>query len=422
MLRLFTCTMIFIFFTLAILTTHTGTQSGFKEKHLEARRGDEVIIPCTDHGDTTHIHFFQWFLTNDNKNKSVIIFHNVKTGGKRASNDLGSRSKTLRDFSLVIPSFRETDQGVYSCETCSKATLCTKGFETSLSLITEPPPAVMKRLYAAKGDNVSYPCPDGVEGSGLSISRGVQRFGEALQRKQLHPKASILIQDVRSEDAGIYSCWREDDSGQRQNLLMINLCVLTAEPVSLSLGPRLNCSVNCDVGSEPVGRRQAQGNSTVATVVVVETGAVTFHVFEPFEMHEKPVVCHVTDTGASWLENSTRPLHSNGEQNNYEDKDSDSHWMLYCVLLASSLCTSATVLLCMLMCRQRICIAFSSDDEPHPGAISPECDRVAKHETLEEGIEMIYSVLEIKRPEEDRVVVNEEECVYSRIQFAAEVD
>ncbi|XP_064199211.1 mediator of RNA polymerase II transcription subunit 18 isoform X1 [Anguilla rostrata] len=418
MWSLLTCTMTFASLATLILTAQTGALSHFNEKRLEARLGDEVIIPCTDH-EVNLLDAYRWFYRkNSQASKRDMIFQNNKAGLNHISSHLWKEKKTLRNFSLVIMNFKEEDQGIYTCEICpGTGQVCTKGLDTSLLLIKESPPAVPKRVYAAEGGNFTHPCYGGAGGSGPSASWTFRRFGEpspapwSHQRGGLQPNGSIFIRDVQASDAGTYSCVRGRNSDLTQTLLSLSLCVLTAGPVgsSVSRGSPLTCSVHCDVSPEPVVLPRAPGESSGVAAVVVETGTVTFQV-RPGE-REGTVVCYANETGESGVEDST--LHLDTE-NNQEDANTTPLALFLCVSLASGFCTLAIFLGFVFLCRRRLIAAFPTADEPSGDVLCPKRTRDTTPEMGEAAI--IYSVLEIKQPEKDRVLVREDGCVYSTIQ------
>ncbi|XP_064199571.1 mediator of RNA polymerase II transcription subunit 18 isoform X3 [Anguilla rostrata] len=400
MWSLLTCTMTFASLATLILTAQTGALSHFNEKRLEARLGDEVIIPCTDH-EVNLLDAYRWFYRkNSQASKRDMIFQNNKAGLNHISSHLWKEKKTLRNFSLVIMNFKEEDQGIYTCEICP-----------------ESPPAVPKRVYAAEGGNFTHPCYGGAGGSGPSASWTFRRFGEpspapwSHQRGGLQPNGSIFIRDVQASDAGTYSCVRGRNSDLTQTLLSLSLCVLTAGPVgsSVSRGSPLTCSVHCDVSPEPVVLPRAPGESSGVAAVVVETGTVTFQV-RPGE-REGTVVCYANETGESGVEDST--LHLDTE-NNQEDANTTPLALFLCVSLASGFCTLAIFLGFVFLCRRRLIAAFPTADEPSGDVLCPKRTRDTTPEMGEAAI--IYSVLEIKQPEKDRVLVREDGCVYSTIQ------
>ncbi|KAJ8340860.1 hypothetical protein SKAU_G00331510 [Synaphobranchus kaupii] len=309
--------MMFATFAVVILTAQNETLSNLHEERQGARLGDEVIIPCMDHHQINQQHGCMWFYRKNGHSKRDKIYKIDKTGISHTSSSFRGENKIQRDFSLVIMNFKKEDEGMYSCEICTGAKECTKGFETLLFLRNESRAVVTKRLYAAQGGDFAHPCPVGAE---HSVSWTFQRSREESsplpvierphQRGVGQHEASILVRDVQRSDAGNYSCWSERASGQKQRLLSLSLCVLTASPVgsSGSRGSLLNCSVHCDVGLEPVGLPHAPGKSTRADAVVVETAAVTFNVSDSPEKHERTVVCHASEKGESGVENSTLPL------------------------------------------------------------------------------------------------------------------
>ncbi|KAI1894894.1 hypothetical protein AGOR_G00120460 [Albula goreensis] len=410
---------------IVLLTVLTGNRSySTNVQQLEAWLGERVEIPCTAQQHHSTQDSVRWYYRNSSSAKDTRILHREKSGLVHYNN-FPAEKKILSGFKLIINNFKEEDQGIYSCEIFKR-----RGFSrqpgTRLVMLKDTHSAITKRLYATEGEVFTHPCVGGLGNWTPVVTWTFQQFGEAsssplsdlatgvgrLRERGVLPNASIHIRDVLSTDAGNYSC-RDSNSPARQQIRMsLSLCVLTvtSNGSSEQASPGLNCSLWCDEDWEPAKPPPAYGNFTGPGAVVVETDTVTFFVSDSPDKRKRTVACRMKERVGGGvmvkLENATLAPENDTFQ---EDTQPSPHTLPLFMVLPVSTSVLVLTLCFILLCRHR------KTAESHGEELSPEPSEQTNKELGEAECQIVYSTLELRKPEQDRPIGQEEGCVYSVI-------
>ncbi|KAG7469102.1 hypothetical protein MATL_G00125330 [Megalops atlanticus] len=425
-MRTYGWTMMCAVFAAVMLSFAVGTGShSTNGKRLSARLGDRVVIKCADR-ENHHQDVCRWYYSKDSTVVHLMAIYRGKTGMTLHYSSAPTRKKIQSNFSLVITDFQEEDQGIYSCEMCSN-NKCTKRFNTSVSLMQDSYSPITKRLYAAAGGVFTHACTGISEGQRSRVAAATwtyQAFGEVTPttpgdhsapgtgrtqgRLVLLPNASILLQDILRTDAGNYSCWRETSYGQRQRLLSISLCVLTAtaDGSSDKPGSPLSCSLLCDRDGEGAGLPWTHSDSNKTAPVMVENDTVTFSVFDIPSEHGRTLACNASVRGEGVI-NGTLNSDPNSGQNQAE---TSRLTLAVFGSLAAGICVLA--LLCFtFLCSCRI----SAGDAPSGDNLCSICTRGTQPEVWKAQTQVTFCTSDIRKPEQEHVIREEESFVLYRL-------
>ncbi|XP_066572444.1 carcinoembryonic antigen-related cell adhesion molecule 8 isoform X2 [Amia ocellicauda] len=349
------------------------------------------------------------------------------------------RLQMLPNSSLVIRDVSAQDTGIYTCDFCTDSVCNTiKSVSLSLKKGEEAALTPLRPLYIPAGTNFIQPCGGDVLTAVTSIKWFFQAMGEGIptllnftsfangtERMSLLPNASLLIRDVLGTDAGNYSCWRESSSDpDRQRLLSLTVCVLTVtadqvSPVSRGLQTVLNCSLLCGSTGDPAVLSWSHSNGSelepgVETHINTSTGVTSLLRIRPTE--NTTLRCAVQVRGEERVSMEfTVHTHRDAALGNDTVLSNPSSDSLAPVLGALASCLSiVTILLLCFLCRRTAAKGNkNSVAESRAGSSRRE-------ESRDADADVLYAVLEIKRPVQSQASVRtEDEPVYSSVYFHA---
>ncbi|XP_028281795.1 uncharacterized protein LOC114448804 isoform X2 [Parambassis ranga] len=203
----------FIFFFL-LISSKPSTSSGNTTDQLAVLLGCRAVIPCQQSSSGSDS--FKWFYKKDEHREQVQIFFRDRSGIVRHDAFL-PRRVVMPNRSLVINHFTENDQGMYWCVNCRQDKCWDKQsavIRVKKGILSE----MYKLIYIAEGESFTHECP----GEFTDFNWTFKGNNELMTSNK-----SIHIVKVKQENTGKYTCWTTLCNGHIQNLLTINLCVVT---------------------------------------------------------------------------------------------------------------------------------------------------------------------------------------------------
>ncbi|XP_072534911.1 uncharacterized protein [Salminus brasiliensis] len=347
--------------------------------------GRTIRIPCEGYGNHS---FATWSYTREDKSSETVVSERkgITFHGKMI------RKKLLRDFYLEISPFTEQDKGIYVCKLCTNTQECTESKPISLVPQYETSPS-LETHFVTEGGRFSYSCPrNGTLKVGWTFE---VRGGNTVTHlnNELTDKGLLSILDVQPLDAGKYSCWGETLTGQRETVYLLTLCVLTAEEMTDS--PQ-NCTLYCDADV-----------ATERDPVVVGTDKGNVSITGQINKPKSSVMC--------WLHSSSVETDraSLEDHNTTHSGATELRIPIHTVVLTST-CTAAFLVIVALvivvwLLRQRRTAERTSSRDCQSATRGSLCD--------ENETQVIYSMLEVVRYQQQSAITLDTECVYSQINL-----
>ncbi|XP_036435084.1 uncharacterized protein LOC118813708 [Colossoma macropomum] len=354
--------------------------------------GSTVNIPCDGYGDHTTA---RWLYRGKNKNFQIIV-HESK-GLILKNKTMLSRKKILKNFDLEISPFTELDEGIYACQVCTHTNGCTDGEQISLLLQYETPSTSSRTHFIIEGGRLSYSCLHNLT---LKVGWTFQAHGENAVthlNSESTDKTLLIIPDVQPSHAGKYSCWRETLTGKWHTVYSVTLCVLTVTAVESTDSPQ-NCTLYCDVD---VG---AEGNP-----VTVVSDKWNISITGIIKKPKSSVICRLHSSSVE-----TDRLHLADEATTQSDatayitvgsNPSQAVTLISTCTAAPLIIVALAIILCVL--RRQVNTGRNS---------TRGGQTMTRSSGDEDETQVVYSMLEVGRYQQQSVITSVNECVYSQIK------
>ncbi|XP_037392921.1 uncharacterized protein LOC108415057 isoform X3 [Pygocentrus nattereri] len=210
-------------------------------------------------------------------------------------------------------------------------------------------------------------------------------------------KTLLIIPDVRPSHAGKYSCWRETVTGKRHTVYAVTLCVFTVTAVELTDSPQ-NCNLYCDVDVNAMG-------NPVTVVADKWNISITGIMKKP----KSSVICRLHSRGVE-----TDRLHLADESTTQSDatafitagsNTSQAVTLIITCTAAPLIIVALGIILCVL--RRQVNTGRNS---------TRGGQTMTKSSGDEDETQVVYSMLDVGRHQQQNVITSDNECVYSQIK------
>nr|XP_020509720.1 uncharacterized protein LOC109999130 [Labrus bergylta] len=243
---------------------------------LEYPLGCRAVIPCQLHRSDAST--AEWFYRKQgHSNRERILFQD-KTGVITTKQHFRTKILLLENnYSLVIVSLTEEEQGLYWCEICVQ-NKCVSEQQTVVSIKKEI--ETQETFFIRAGHNFTHACPSEFTNLKWTFEASeVTADGSPVQNRlsYLNPltlNKSLRIFDVKLENAGKYTCWTHGCNEYWKKLLTINLCVII---VHRNEDSSVSCAVMCDMESrniKPNGTFNMRAGTWTISVLVGRNGSL----------------------------------------------------------------------------------------------------------------------------------------------------
>ncbi|XP_017543507.2 uncharacterized protein LOC108415057 isoform X1 [Pygocentrus nattereri] len=354
--------------------------------------GSTVKIPCDGYGDHTT---GRWLYRRKNENFQTIA--RESKGLVLTNKTMLSRKKILKNFHLEISAFTELDEGIYACQVCTHTSGCTDGEQISLLLRYETSSTSSRTHFIIEGGRLNYSCLCNLT---LKVGWTFQAHGENAVtnlNSESTDKTLLIIPDVRPSHAGKYSCWRETVTGKRHTVYAVTLCVFTVTAVELTDSPQ-NCNLYCDVDVNAMG-------NPVTVVADKWNISITGIMKKP----KSSVICRLHSRGVE-----TDRLHLADESTTQSDatafitagsNTSQAVTLIITCTAAPLIIVALGIILCVL--RRQVNTGRNS---------TRGGQTMTKSSGDEDETQVVYSMLDVGRHQQQNVITSDNECVYSQIK------
>ncbi|KAM4581209.1 uncharacterized protein PAE49_005815 isoform 2-T2 [Odontesthes bonariensis] len=217
------CILIFlqIFWSAYIFSGNAATH------HLRFWLGCRAVIPCRCY--STDSDCLTWFYKKDELSAKIkLFFQDMK--GVQYHGASQCRACISQNRSLVIKRFAEDNQGTYWCENCNQ--VCRSEHLVIREILNE----TRTTFLIAAGSSFKQTCPGGFPNVKWTFqaSNTTAPRSSSPRPVMITSDKSIQIANIKSEDAGKYTCWASYCGDPSQKLLTINLSVTTEPSRSLT--------------------------------------------------------------------------------------------------------------------------------------------------------------------------------------------
>ncbi|XP_034554353.1 uncharacterized protein LOC117823314 [Notolabrus celidotus] len=296
----------------------------------------------------------------------------------------------LRNGSLVIGCLTEEDQGLYWCKVCFQDD-CLVEQPTVISIKKEIHKETHKMLFIPAGVSFTHACPSELPNLKWTFKASdTTADRDPLQEGPLYSvtsNKSLKILNVKTQNAGQYTCSIRGCNGRWKQLLILNLCVITVHHNEDSSD---SCAVVCDIESsyiEPNSTSNVHTGTRILSVSRAPNGSLNCRTTPIF----------VRDSEVNGTSRSAKDV----------DNTTGTESELIPVVYAAS-----ALLVCLILMALLIWYLTPRLQRVYP--IQPYC--CGLNHRVEEENPVVYSSIIIRRYADTGITMAQDNPVYSEIR------